>query len=357
MKKKYTVFLLLLTLSVYAQKGKIKETSEKGVYFEQNGEMILVYRGARDGKANSGYIFSYGKDGTIELKGKASVPTFKSPNEVVIVQDAAGNRYWKLIDGTIVKTESAEEVSTLPVAKEASIIKKEEENSTVHEVPIKIIEEKENEIVIPEKEIALPEKEMEIEIEEANMAEEKSEEETQVPEVQLENEQNLNEIIESEKTESTATPIPSTSTEEIERTEVETTPIPSTSTEKIERTEVETTPIPYMEEDESKNLEANPTPQQEEVKTVEVDSVSSSDVNSEVSNPLEVEADAPKEDKTIISTIGKDGIEEIQVIDEEVGDVSDMFEKNYEDMSRKEKKLYKKNEKKLMKQLEKELKN
>ena len=339
MKKKYTVFLLLLTLSVYAQKGKIKETSEKGVYFEQNGEMILVYRGARDGKANSGYIFSYGKDGTIELKGKASVPTFKSPNEVVIVQDAAGNRYWKLIDGTIVKTESAEEVSTLPVAKEASIIKKEEENSTVHEVPIKIIEEKENEIVIPEKEIALPEKEMEIEIEEANMAEEKSEEETQVPEVQLENEQNLNEIIESEKTESTATPIPSTSTEE------------------IERTEVETTPIPYMEEDESKNLEANPTPQQEEVKTVEVDSVSSSDVNSEVSNPLEVEADAPKEDKTIISTIGKDGIEEIQVIDEEVGDVSDMFEKNYEDMSRKEKKLYKKNEKKLMKQLEKELKN
>lgn len=337
MKKKYTVFLLLLTLSVYAQKGKIKETSEKGVYFEQNGEMILVYRGARDGKANSGYIFSYGKDGTIELKGKASVPTFKSPNEVVIVQDAAGNRYWKLIDGTIVKTESAGEVSTLPEAKEASIIKKEEENSTVHEVPIKIIEEKKNEIVIPEKEIALPEKEMEIEIEEANVAEEKSEEETQAPEVQLENEQNLNEIIESEKTESTATSIPSTSTEE------------------IERTEVETTPIPYMEEDESKNLEANPTPQQEEVKTVEVDSVSSSDVNSEVSNPSE--ADAPKEDKTIISTIGKDGIEEIQVIDEEVGDVSDMFEKNYEDMSRKEKKLYKKNEKKLMKQLEKELKN
>ncbi|CVK15351.1 hypothetical protein Ga0061079_101164 [Apibacter mensalis] len=337
MKKKYTVFLLLLTLSVYAQKGKIKETSEKGVYFEQNGEMILVYRGARDGKANSGYIFSYGKDGTIELKGKASVPTFKSPNEVVIVQDAAGNRYWKLIDGTIVKTESAGEVSTLPAAKEASIIKKEEENSTVHEVPIKIIEEKKNEIVIPEKEIALPEKEMEIEIEEANVAEEKSEVETQAPEVQLENEQNLNEIIESEKTESTAAPIPSTSTEE------------------IEKTEVETTPIPYMEEDESKNVEANPTPQQEEVKTVEVDSVSSSDVNSEVSNPSE--ADAPKEDKTIISTIGKDGIEEIQVIDEEVGDVSDMFEKNYEDMSRKEKKLYKKNEKKLMKQLEKELKN
>lgn len=338
MKKKYTVFLLLLTLSVYAQKGKIKETSEKGVYFEQNGEMILVYRGTMDGKAESNYVFSYGKDGTIELKGKASVPTFKSPNEVVIVQDAAGNRYWKLIDGTIVKTESAGEVSPLPSAKEVSIIKKEEENSKVinevpvEEVPVEIIEEKEN--VIPEKEIALPEREIEIEIEEANVSEEKPETETQLPDVQLKHEQDLNEVSELEKAEPIVTPAP--------------------FTEEIERTEVESTPIPYIEEDESKNIEANPTPQ-EEVKPVEVDSISNSDVNSEVSQFSE--AAAPKEDKTIISTIGDDGIEEIQVIDEEVGDVSDMFEKNYEDMSRKEKKLYKKNEKKLMKQLEKELKN
>ena len=60
--------------------------------------------------------------------------------------------------------------------------------------------------------------------------------------------------------------------------------------------------------------------------------------------------------KKIISTIGEDGIEQIQVIGEEVGDTSDFFEKNYEDMTRKEKKLYKKNERKLMRELEKELK-
>lgn len=349
MKKKYTVFLLILTLSVYAQEGKVKETSEKGVYFEQNGEMILVYRGSKEGKANSGYTFTYGKDGTLEVKGKASAPTFKSPNDVVIVQDAAGNRYWKLIDGTIVKTELAGEVSKSAAAKEVSVIRKEENNAVVNEVPvetvikevpIEVVEEKV--IETPETVNALPEKEIEIEIEEADIAEEKPEEETLIPEAQFINEQDSDDVSETEQAESIAIPTPS-ATEEVET-------VPSASSIVID-------------ENESKNVEeiSTPTPQIEEAETVEIESIPSQKANSEVSVPSEekiiLEEDAPEEDKTIISTIGDDGIEEIQVIDGEVGDVSNMFEKNYEDMSRKEKKLYKKNEKKLMKQLEKELKN
>lgn len=347
MKKKYTVFLLILTLSVYAQEGKVKETSEKGVYFEQNGEMILVYRGSKEGKANSGYTFTYGKDGTLEVKGKASAPTFKSPNDVVIVQDAAGNRYWKLIDGTIVKTELAGEVSKSAAAKEVSVIRKEENNAVVNEVPVEtVIKEVPIEVVeekiieTPETVNALPEKE--IEIEEADIAEEKPEEETLIPEAQFINEQDSDDVSETEQAESIAIPTPS-ATEEVET-------VPSASSIVID-------------ENESKNVEkiSTPTPQIEEAETVEIESIPSQEANSEVSVPSEekiiLEEDAPEEDKTIISTIGDDGIEEIQVIDGEVGDVSNMFEKNYEDMSRKEKKLYKKNEKKLMKQLEKELKN
>ena len=341
MKKKYTVFLLILTLSVYAQEGKVKETSEKGVYFEQNGEMILVYRGSKEGKANSGYTFTYGKDGTLEVKGKASAPTFKSPNDVVIVQDAAGNRYWKLIDGTIVKTELAGEVSKSAAAKEVSVIRKEENNAVVNEVPvetvikevpIEVVEEKV--IETPETVIALPEKEIEIEIEEADIAEE----ETLIPEAQFINEQDSDDVSETEQAESIAIPTPS-ATEEVET-------VPSSSSIVID-------------ENETKNIEeiSTPTPQIEEAETVEIESIPNSEVSVPSEEKIILEEDAPEEDKTIISTIGDDGIEEIQVIDGEVGDVSNMFEKNYEDMSRKEKKLYKKNEKKLMKQLEKELKN
>ncbi|WP_295840718.1 hypothetical protein [uncultured Apibacter sp.] len=421
MKKNYTVFLLLLTLSAYAQRGKVKETSEQDVYFKQDGENILVYRGSLEGSTSNGYAFAYGKDEKINIikTKKSVVPTFTSPNEVVIVQDEAGNRYWKLIDGTIVKTELEREVSTLPKAEEMPVINKREEkkpekltevneaSTVVNEVPEEIVEEKQ--------EVVSPEKEIEIQIEEANVVEDKSKEFLSAPEVKINQEQkNSNEAFGSEEIiEEISSPAP-----QIEEKTVEVEPIVSPAPQIEEKTiEIEpiVSPAPQIEEKtvkvepivspapqiEEKTVEiepiVNPTPRTEE-KTIEIKSIVSPapqieekavemepivnpaprteektieiesivrpapqierDEKIEVSIPNEGKEDnvEVEEDKKIISTIGEDGIEQIQVIGEEVGDTSDFFEKNYEDMTRKEKKLYKKNERKLMRELEKELK-
>ncbi len=224
MKKIYTVFLLSVTFSVFSQ---VKESSQTGYYLQQNKDEIKVWNGYPSGNGGNGQA-SFTQEGeTIKVvhKGEGrralSPKNFSSPNDVVMTRDAAGNTYWVLIDGTVVKSDLV-----------------------------------------------------------------------------------------SGGTSGSSAPV---------------TPAPAP---KAVPAPPKAMPAPPVEETvkDTRKIIIDEAPEQAIIQQTEV-------ITTENAVP-----------------------EEITVTTEEVGDASDLFEKNYDDMTPKEKKLYKKNEKKIMKQLEKELK-
>ncbi|MGM5631708.1 hypothetical protein O2K51_12470 [Apibacter raozihei] len=259
MKRNYTIFSLLISFSIFAQNNKVRPSSSGDVAFrEVDGKIELLASNSRSGVPSSS--------------------SFSSPNDVIMTQDELGNKYWYIIDGTIVKSEIVTRTGITSYDKENSQPAKEAQSSSVPEKTV-IYDSKKTELI---------------------------------------------EVPETKGTQATDSQIK----------------IITTETKKIED-------VPVQKQIDNPVVDTKSSDSEGKTKQIIIEEIEEPAIQTQPveTNPKVTESSDNQLDETI------------QITKDDVGNTSDLFEKNYEDMSRKEKKLYKKNEKKIMKQLEKELKN
>lgn len=364
MKRTYTVLFLSITILSFAQRKKIEETSEKGFYFKQVGDKIEVWRGypsSDKASNNSDYSFiEEKKSERMEVvsnnkSNRLPASAFSSPNEVKITQDAEGNKYWIIIDGTVVKTELATKANSEKATPQTT-------SKIITKDPKKNSDEIQNNMISTTSEKKLGTSGI------VKVASKKSSIKEEIPVKGHKNVAQVNTNTKSLKLSEQSTEVKNANVEVLDSKSLKEVKTSETVTASSLKSETPKEPIPPQGpvfSNEKKEIQSVKVKEETPVKTnsnlaptntiTEKPTLTIEPSETKHLNIKELDSPTGKEVKTDINN-NEDINEEIKIDSGDVGNVSDLFEKNYDNMTNKEKKLYRKNEKKIMKQLKAELK-